>query len=312
MERIVRVAAAQMGPIAREESRAEVVQRLVALLRKAKSFGAELVVYPELALTTFFPRWAMENPEAADGYFETAMPNPAVQPLFDEAKALGIGFYLGYAELAEEEGRRRRFNSALLVERDGRIIGNYRKVHIPGYKEQDAAGLRTNFEKRFFENGDLGFPVFEGFGGTMGMLLCNDRRWPESYRVMALQGVELVMVGYNTGAVRRNQVGNHAAALQPAHQPSMHNHLVMRAGAYQNCCWVVGVAKAGYEEGEDLLGQTCIIAPSGDIVAMAVGVGDEVVVADCDLEAGRPYRETIFNFEANRRIEHYGLITQRR
>ncbi len=307
MPRIVRVAAAQMGPIAREDSRAAAVERLVAMLHRAHGFGAQLVVYPEMALTTFFPRWVFDDPAEADAFCETAMPNPDVQPLFDEAARLGIGFYLGYAELAG----RRRFNTAVLVDAAGQVVGKYRKVHLPGLAHADPNGCATNFEKRYFENGDLGFPVFRAFGGVMGMCICNDRRWPETYRCLSLQGAELVMVGYNTGATRQVIEGNRRVQ-EPAHLASFHNRLVMQAGAYQNCCWVVGVAKAGPEEGQDFVGGTCIIAPTGDVVAMATGVGDEVVVADCDLEAGDYNRRTIFDFEANRQLQHYGIITAQR
>ncbi len=311
MSRILRVAAAQLGPIARDEGRAEVVDRLIAMLHKAASFGAKLVVYPEMALTTFFPRWVFDDPNEADAYCETSMPNPAVQKLFDEAERLGIGFYLGYAELSQEEGRKRRFNTAVLVDESGAIVGKYRKVHIPGLAHADPDGCASNFEKRYFENGNLGFPVFRAFGGVMGMCICNDRRWPETYRVMGLQGVELVMVGYNTGSTRMIMEGNRRV-MEPAHLATEHNMLVMRAGAYQNCCWVIGVAKAGAEEGSDFLGDTCIIAPSGDVVAKAAGLDDEVIVADCDLSAGDYNRRSIFNFEANRQLQHYGPITAQR
>ena len=84
----------------------------------------------------------------------------------------------------------------------------------------------------------------------------------------------------------------------------------MQAGAYQNGTWVVGVAKCGREEGCDLIGDSAIIAPSGEIVAKALTVGDELIVARCDLDAGQPYKTTIFNFAAHRRPEHYGLICQ--
>jgi len=308
MPRIVRVAAAQLGPIARDETRAQVIDRLLSLLHQADSFGAKLVVFPEMALTTFFPRWVFDDPNEADAFCETAMPNPAVQPLFDAAKRLGIGFYLGYAELTQEEGRKRRFNTAVLVDGSGAIAGKYRKVHIPGLAHADPDGCATNFEKRYFENGNLGFPVFRAFGGAMGMCICNDRRWPETYRVMGLQGVELVMCGYNTGATRMVMQGNQRLA-EPMHLPTEHNLLVMRAGAYQNCCWVVGVAKAGAEEGSNFLGDTCIIAPTGEVVAKVTGLGDEVTVTDCDLSAGDFNRRSIFNFEANRQLQHYGLIT---
>src|SRR5215468_8594881 len=122
MARHLKVAAAQLGPIQRAEKRDAVVKRLVELLREAASAGCKLVVFPELALTTFFPRYYMEDAQEIDSYFEASMPNPAVQPLFDEARRLGVGFHLGYAELTHEDGRQRRFNTAILVAPDGKTI----------------------------------------------------------------------------------------------------------------------------------------------------------------------------------------------
>src|SRR3546814_9038435 len=131
MPRIVTVAAAQLGPIARSDSRALVVERLIAHLPDAKRMGCDLVVFPELALTTFFPRWFMTDQAEIDSFFERRMPGPETQPLFDEARRLGLGFYLGYAELDEENGVVSHFNTAILVDRNGQIIGKYRKVHLP-------------------------------------------------------------------------------------------------------------------------------------------------------------------------------------
>jgi predicted amidohydrolase len=136
------------------------------------------------------------------------------------------------------------------------------------------------------------------------MLICNDRRWPEAYRVLGLQGVELILIGYNTPAM--NIFGE-----EPAHLGMFHNHLSMQAGAYQNSAWVVGVAKAGVEEGQGLLAGSAIIAPSGQLVAVADTEHDELIVADCDLDACAFNKEHIFNFAKHRRPEHYKLITER-
>src|SRR5260370_13037110 len=110
MARHLKVAAAQLGPIQRAEKRESVVKRLIALLREAASSGCKLVVFPELPLTTFFPRYYMEDQREVDSYFETSMPNPAVEPLFHEAKKLAVGFDLGYANLTPEDGKKRRFH----------------------------------------------------------------------------------------------------------------------------------------------------------------------------------------------------------
>jgi N-carbamoyl-D-amino-acid hydrolase len=305
MPRIVTVGAAQLGPIARAETRRQVVERLLALMRQAKSHGCDLVVYPELALTTFFPRWYFERQEEIDAFFERAMPSQETQPLFDAARALGIGFYLGYAELAKEEGRTRRFNASILVDKAGGIVGKYRKVHLPGHAEHEPWRRFQHLEKRYFETGNLGFPVFRAFGGIVGMCICNDRRWPETYRVMGLQGVEMVLLGYNT-PVHNPPAPEHDALSH------FHNELVMQAGAYQNGTWVVGVAKAGCEEGVDQIGNSIIAAPSGEIVAACTTLGDELAVARCDLDLTKSYKSTVFNFARHREPHAYGLIVERK
>jgi len=305
MTRIVKIGAAQLGPIQRADSRASVVQRLLALLREAQAMACDLVVFPELALTTFFPRWYMEDQAEIDSFFEREMPGPETRALFEEAARLGIGFYLGYAELVQEEGRPRHFNTSILVDKQGKIVSKYRKIHLPGHCEHEPWRQFQHLEKRYFETGNLGFGVARAFGGIVGMCICNDRRWPETYRVMGLQGVEMILLGYNT------PVHNPPA---PEHDnlSHFHNQLVMQAGAYQNGTWVVGVAKAGHEEGCDLIGNSLIIAPSGETVGASTTLGDELAVARCDLDLCNSFKNTTFNFARHREPEHYRLIVERK
>ncbi|AOY92127.1 N-carbamoyl-D-amino-acid hydrolase [Cupriavidus sp. USMAA2-4] len=304
MTRIVNLALGQLGPIARADSRAQVVKRLCALMREAHASGAHLIVYPELALTTFFPRWYIEDEAELDSFFEREMPGPDTLPLFELSRELGVGFYLGYAELAEEGGRRQRYNTSILVDRGGRIVGRYRKVHLPGHREHEPWRRFQHLEKRYFTAGD-GFGVNEAFGGKVGMALCNDRRWPETYRVMGLQGVEMVLIGYNT------PVHNAPA---PAHDDLslFHNQLSLQAGAYQNGTWVAGVAKAGMEEGVDSIGGSCVVAPSGEVVARCVTKDDELALARCDLDFCAVYKRTTFNFDLHRQPHAYGMIVARK
>lgn len=302
MSRIVRVAAAQMGPIQRDDSREIVVDRLVSLLHEAHNRRADLVVFPELALTTFFPRWFFEDLTDADHWYESSMPSPTTQILFDEAQRLGIGFCLGYAELTPDG---HRYNTQVLVNSTGDIVGHYRKVHIPGHAEYEPGRPFQHAERHYFEPSPDGFSVWKAFGGRVGMMICNDRRWPETYRVMGLQGVELILCGYNTPI-------HYAPDPQQNILQGFHNALVMQSGAYQNGTWVVGVAKGGIEEGVDSLAQSMIVAPSGQIVAQAITNGDEVIVADCDLDWCQNYTSTLFDFEKYRRPEVYGRITSQR
>ena len=304
MARKMTVAAAQMGPIQRADDRASVVARLLELMREAHAMGCRFVVFPELTLTTFFPRWIMMDQADIDAHFEAEMPGPETRILFETAAELGIGFHLGYAELARENGAPRHFNTAIVVDGSGRIVGKYRKVHLPGHTEPDNTRSAQHLEKRYFEVGNLGFPVWRAFGGVIGMCICNDRRWPETFRVMGLQGVELVALGYNTPTTNTQ-------TYEPYHLRMFHNHLVMQAGAYQNSTYVVAAAKAGVEDGHGLIGGSCIIAPWGEIVAQAQTEDDELVTARIDLDLCTFGKETVFNFAAHRRIEHYGLICER-
>jgi len=302
--RFVNVAIGQLGPIARGETRVQVVQRLSALMHQAHRMGCDLIVYPELALTTFFPRWYIEDRDELDAYFEREMPGPDTRALFDLSSSLGIGFYLGYAELAVEDGQTHYYNTSILVDRAGSIVGKYRKVHLPGHAEHEPWRQFQHLEKRYFEAGK-DFPVFQAFGGVFGMAICNDRRWTETYREMGVQGVEMILIGYNT------PVHNPPA---PEHDDLslFHNHLVLQAGAYQNGTWVVGVAKGGIEEGVDQIGGSCIVAPSGEIVAACTTKGDELALARCDLDLCNSFKDTTFNFDVHRQPDAYRRLAERR
>jgi len=169
--------------------------------------------------------------------------------------------------------------------------------------EYDTKRSHQHLEKRYFEPGDLGFKVWRELGGIIGMAICNDRRWPETYRVMGLQGVEMVLIGYNTPSV------NAERSDEGVEKRLFHNRLSAQAGAYQNATWVVAVAKAGNEDGHPLFGGSLIVDPNGEIVAEAKTEEDELLVHPCDLDATTFGKTTIFNFAQHRRIEHYGLIT---
>ncbi len=295
-------AALQLGAIQKAESRAEVVARMIALMEQAHSAGATFAVFPELALTTFFPRWYMEAQGDVDAWFEAEMPGPDTAPLFARAKELRMAMTFGYAELTPDG---QHFNTSILTNEAGEIIGKYRKVHLPGHSDYDTERAFQHLEKRYFLPGDLGFPVWRNLGGVMGMLICNDRRWPEAYRVLGLQGVEMVTLGFNTPSVN-SQRGD-----EGPEDRLFHHRLSCQSGAYQNATWVVAVAKAGVEDGHPLIGGSLIVDPNGKIVAETTSEDDEMIVYACDLDACTFGKSTIFDFARHRRIEHYGLITER-
>lgn len=295
------LAVAQMGAVNLADDRRKVVARLLEMLREAKGRNADFVVFPELALTTFFPRYWMSEEEAVERFFERSMPNADVQPLFDASRELGIGFYLGYAELTPDG---RRFNTAILVDQQANIVGKYRKIHLPGHSDHKTEAPFQHLEKKFFGVGDLGFPVFEAFDTRVGMCLCNDRRWPETWRMMSLQSAQLGVLGYNTPSwnIHWNE---------PPHL-RMHTHLIsLQAAAYQNAMFIGAAAKCGFEDGFHMIGGSVIVAPSGEIVAQSQSEEDEVIFANINLALGDTFREHVFNFAKHRRPEHYGLIVER-
>ena len=307
MSRRLKVSSAQLGPIHRADSRASVVKRMVEMLKEADSRGSRFVVFPELALTTFFPRYWMEDPNEVEKYFESQMPSPETAPLFELARARGIGFYLGYAERAEEGGTPHHFNTSILVGPDGRLVGKYRKVHLPGHDDHRPNVPYQHLEKKYFEVGDLGFNVWRMFKENVivGQCICNDRRWPETFRVMSLKGAEMVVLGYNTPS------DNVYAPHEPPYLRVFHHMLSLQAAAYQNGIWVVATAKAGKEDGFWLHGGSVIVAPTGEVVAKGTTEEDEVISYDCDLALGEYIRNTTFNFAKHRRPEHYKLIAER-
>ena len=122
------------------------------------------------------------------------------------------------------------------------------------------------------------------------MAICNDRRWPETFRVLGLQGVEMVLIGYNTPTFNIYHP-------EAPHLRTLHNDISLQAGAYQNGTWVVGVAKGGAEDGHELIAGSTIVAPTGEIVARALTLDDEVVAFDCDLDLGDYVKNTVFNFD---------------
>jgi N-carbamoyl-D-amino-acid hydrolase len=281
MPRYLKVAAAQMGPNQDGTPREAIVERMLTLLDAAARDGVELIVYPEMALTTYFPKRIRSD---FDQFFETEVPPKALEPLLRRAAATRVAVHVGFCEKADD----RYFNTALLTDRDGRLCGTFRKIHLPGTKAAD--GFAQVYEPYYFAHGDTGYRVFDAVGAKVGVAICQDRRYPESYRALALQGAEIILIGYNTPIS--------ALALDL-------NELCMRAGAYANLCFVVGVAKAGIEDGVELIAGSCIIDPQGQVLAKAATRGDELIVARIDFEQMGPLRKR-WNFLGRRQPQHYG------
>jgi len=283
MPRVLKVAAAQLGPNNEGASREEIVERMLALLEQAVRDGVQLIAYPEMALTTYFPKRVRPDFEQ---FFEHEVPPKALGPLLRRAAEARVAVHVGFCEKADG----RYFNTALLTDERGGLCGTFRKIHLPGTKQPD--GFAQVYEPAYFAHGDTGWKVFGACGAQVGVAICQDRRYPEAYRSLALLGAELILIGYNT-------------PLSPLALDL--NDLCMRAGAYANHCFVVGVAKAGVEDGMELIGGSCVINPVGQVLARAATSGDELVSARIDLDHAVPIRKR-WNFLGRRQPQHYGLL----
>lgn len=285
MPRRLKVAAAQMGPNNEGVSREEILDRMLALLDEAAREGVQLLAYPEMALTTYFPKKLRSD---YDQFFEHEVPPKALAPLLRRAAEARIAVHVGFCEKADGA----YYNTALLTDETGGLCGTFRKIHLPGTRAPD--GYAQVYEPYYFAHGDTGYRVFDAAGARVGIAICQDRRYPESYRSLALQGAEVIVIGYNTPVS--------AMALDL-------NELCLRHGAYANTVFVVGVAKAGVEDGVELIGGSSIVSPLGQVLARAATTGDELVVAGIDLDQIGPVRRR-WNFLGRRQPQHYGTLLQ--
>lgn len=321
MPRALKIAAAQVGAIDLNADRSGTLRRMLRLLEEAASQGAQVVVFPETTFTTFFPRHLFQDQAKLDEFFEHGediTQSPNVKPLFDKAYKLGVDVAVGYAERTPSA---RGFNTAVYYSSHlGKILSKYHKIHLPGtvepFENPDAI---NQLEKRYFEPGDLGFEAFRAPGlvqdslkaGTtagdakamagkgdpiLGMMICNDRRWPEGWRCLGLQGVELVMCGYNTAGWAPDLWGMRKPMTpEQAEAEALFSHkLVMQANSYMNACFSISAARCGVDDGKyDLIAGSIITGPDGHIIAESKTKGDEVIVAEIDLEDCRQGKEKV-------------------
>ncbi|KAG7925274.1 hypothetical protein KL925_004289 [Ogataea polymorpha] len=316
MSRTLRVASAQLGAIDIDTPLADVLARMNILLDEAHKDGCTLVNYPELCFSTFFARHLIPFGPELDRWFckGDILTNPEYSPFFERAKGYGISVCVGYAELTEDG---EHFNTAIFVDGDGNLINKYRKMHLPGDKEPRENVPVQHLEKRYFKDGDLGFKAFRWpgtkvkEGPILGQLICNDRRWAESWRVLGLQGAELVLIGYNTPSTSSNGIDGVLVDASKSEEMAMfHNELCCQYNSYANCTFSICTARCGLDDGKwDMIGGSVIVNPYGEIIARSTTKGDELTWADIDLDLCIGTRKRIFDFSRHRRPDQYTLIS---
>src|SRR5262249_49203992 len=176
------VAAGQLGPCS--EPRYDTVERIVKLIERAGAEGIKLVVFPELALSPYFCAVIHED---ITPFCEPDLITEMTAPILEALQRTGVEVTLPFAEIQGSSF----YNSVALMGPFGEM-GRFRKVHLAGKVDPDPDRPLTLLEKRYFVPGDLGFPVFQAVSGRVGMLICADRRCPETYRCLGLGGAEII------------------------------------------------------------------------------------------------------------------------
>src|SRR5690606_25866039 len=196
------------------------------------------------------------------------LPDPRTDPLFAVARENRIAMIFPYGEQAG----RYFYNSAYVVDRDGRHLGTYRKTHIPAILPSKLKGGTGSYEKFYFSPGSE-FPVFEVDGVKFGIQICYDRKFPEGSRAVALKGAEIIFMPicaatYGEAKLRGNTW-----------------ELPLQARAYENGVFVVAVNRAGDENGRRHIGKSMIIDPVGaEMLAVAGTDEPELLVRTLDLD----------------------------
>src|SRR6056297_307533 len=262
-------------------------QKAEEIIREAAENGANAVLLPELFNTTYFCR------EIDQSFFDWAetIPGPVTERFSKHAKELDVVIVL---PLFEKEAPGIYFNTSVVIEKDGRLLGIYRKMHIP-----DDPGF---YEKYYFAPGDLGFRVFDTSAGKIGTLICWDQWFPEAARLAALDGAEILV--YPTA------IGTLPEESDVDKKDFMDAWLtIQRSHAIANGCFVAGINRVGVESGTKFWGNSFVAGPFGQILAQA-GEREEILTVDLDLKSIEKQRQT-WPFFRDRRIDSYQDILKR-
>lgn len=258
--------------------RKETVTRVEGLVRQAASDGANLICLPEV----FYAPFAMT--QLGYEFFEVAetIPGPITDRMSALAAQLGVVMVV---PVYEHAARGVYYNTAAVIDSDGRLIGRYRKQHIP---------LSPIFyEKLYFKPGNLGYPVFDTSVAKVGVYICHDRHYPEGARILALGGAEVILI---------------PVATPTASLSSQVFELEIQAHAVFNQVFVAAVNRVGQEGEYSYYGRSLICGPDGKILAQA-GDGEETLMADLDLSE-IDERRLRWQFYRDRRPTTYGPIAE--
>ncbi len=269
------------------------LQRAIAKLAEAAAAGARLVCLPELFRSQYFAQ--REDPALFD--LAEPVPGPSTDALGKAAQQAGV---VVIAPLFERRAPGLYHNSAVVIDADGRVVGIYRKMHIP----DDPA----YYEKFYFTPGDLGFRAFDTRVGRIGTLVCWDQWYPEAARLTALQGASVLFYPTAIGWHPAEKATDGAAQLDAW-------RTIQRSHAIANGCYVAAVNRVGYErpaggDGLEFWGSSFLADPLGTIVVEAPPDREALVIGEVDVARIETVRRG-WPFLRDRRIDAYGGLASR-
>ena len=271
----------------------ENVDKAISFIRKAASQGAKIVSLQELFTTQYF----CQKEDHKYFAFAEAIPGPTTKRLSEIAKELDMVIV---ASLFEKRAAGLYHNTAAIIDADGTFLGKYRKMHIPDDP--------LFYEKFYFTPGDLGFKSWKTRYGTIGVCVCWDQWFPETARLTALSGAEILFyptaIGWHPSEKAHYGVRQHSSW-----------ETIQRAHAIANGCFVAVPNRVGHEapdggDGLEFWGQSFVADPSGQIIGKASNDQEEVLIADIDLKQLDQQR-THWPFLRDRRIDAYGDLLKR-
>lgn len=252
--------------------------RTLELVRMAAEMEARVICLQELFHLPWFPRTS--SPEGFS-YAET-IEGEVIRTLQETARRHGVVLV---CPIFEKTAAGSFYNTAVVIDQRGEILGKYRKNHVPHFPFYE--------ERYYFKPGDLGFPVFKTDFGTLGVQISWDNFFPEGVRILALRGAHIILAP-TAGAFLESCKKWETS---------------MRANAIANGVFVFRVNRVGTSDGLSFYGRSCCVDPHGDFLASPSGDHDGVVLTDLDLEAVDEARYQ-WPFLRDRRSEIYGELTE--
>lgn len=262
------------------------IEKTVMMIKEAAKKGAQIICLQELYRTRYFPR--KEKMDARS--LAEPIPGESTGVFSGLAKEMGIVIIVPVFEKGQDGCY---YNSAVVIDADGRLLDTYRKIHIP----HDP----FFYEKNYFKEGNLGYQIYRTRFAAFSVLICFDQWFPEAARINALNGADILFYPTAIGWIKDN--------MPPEDDWRDAWETIQRSHAIANCVHVAAVNRVGDEGELRFWGSSFVCDPFGKVLKRASEVKEEVLVVELDLGKNRRLQES-WGFFRNRRPDTYGSLSR--